>query len=498
MATLNLGKLKPTWKGAYSGATAYTVDDMVSYQGSSYINIQDSTGIDPLDNSYWELIADGANVLTTQGDLTTHDGVVTTRLAIGQEGEVLTAASGDATWAAANGYVGYKALDSNMEPVWGDPNAVNDYGADGKYPWLADYANNWIPQHPIPLGSGNCGPVMRTHKNYGPYRRIFWLNENHELVCRGKDDYFWSGRNGGERHNTGIGVAISAEFGGLKAGEYFVRTWGEQQTFFALTNLGNVFSAGENSEGELGLGDTTHRYMWNKIPYLGPDATLSGLDCKIACLSLSTEGNGQYSGEIGVFAIDVHGRLWAWGDNTSGKLGIGHANNTTVPTHVTALTDVVMVSSAYHTTYFVTKENGGRLYTCGGSPHGVRAGLADSTTPVADATMTGNVWQIILNDHAHYTTAWTTRYSNGFVLKDNGELWTIGANQYGMRGNGNTTESAAWERTGGSLTFAYVKLVGISAYGGAGAIGGTPNSPNGKIYHWGYNGYGACGTGNTS
>ena len=54
MATINLGNIKFKWQGAYNGATAYTVDDVVSYNGSSYICIANSTGNLPTDTSYFE------------------------------------------------------------------------------------------------------------------------------------------------------------------------------------------------------------------------------------------------------------------------------------------------------------------------------------------------------------------------------------------------------------------------------------------------------------
>ncbi len=44
MATINLGAIKFNWKGAYAGGTAYTVDDVVSSGGSSYVCILASTG----------------------------------------------------------------------------------------------------------------------------------------------------------------------------------------------------------------------------------------------------------------------------------------------------------------------------------------------------------------------------------------------------------------------------------------------------------------------
>ncbi len=45
------------WRGAYSGATTYVVDDVVSYNGSSYINILASTGNLPTNTTYFSIVA---------------------------------------------------------------------------------------------------------------------------------------------------------------------------------------------------------------------------------------------------------------------------------------------------------------------------------------------------------------------------------------------------------------------------------------------------------
>ncbi len=50
-----VGGLVP--KGAYSGGTAYSVGDSVSYNGSSYVCITASTGNLPTDTAYWQLVA---------------------------------------------------------------------------------------------------------------------------------------------------------------------------------------------------------------------------------------------------------------------------------------------------------------------------------------------------------------------------------------------------------------------------------------------------------
>jgi hypothetical protein len=46
-----------TWMGAYSGSTVYAVNDAVSYNGSSYICISPTTGHDPTNGTYWNLMA---------------------------------------------------------------------------------------------------------------------------------------------------------------------------------------------------------------------------------------------------------------------------------------------------------------------------------------------------------------------------------------------------------------------------------------------------------
>ena len=88
MATLNLGNIKFNWKGAYAGGTAYVVDDVVSYSGSSYICKLASTGNLPTVTTYWNQMSaagtDGTDIgttLTTQGDILYRDGSGLQRLA---------------------------------------------------------------------------------------------------------------------------------------------------------------------------------------------------------------------------------------------------------------------------------------------------------------------------------------------------------------------------------------------------------------------------------
>ena len=107
MATLNLGRIKPVFRGAYNNGTAYVVDDIVTSGGSSYICIQASTGNAVSNATYWTLMAEGGDVastLTTQGDILYRDGSGLQRLAAGTSGQVLQTggAGANPSWTAVS------------------------------------------------------------------------------------------------------------------------------------------------------------------------------------------------------------------------------------------------------------------------------------------------------------------------------------------------------------------------------------------------------------
>ena len=96
MATVNIGNIKFTWKGAYNASTAYVIDDVVSYNGSSYVCIQATTGNLPTVTAYWEQMsqkgtdADLINITgTVQGDIYYNNGSAIARLGAGTSGQAL-------------------------------------------------------------------------------------------------------------------------------------------------------------------------------------------------------------------------------------------------------------------------------------------------------------------------------------------------------------------------------------------------------------------------
>ena len=100
MATVNLGRIKPVFRGAYSGSTAYVVDDIVTSCGSSYICIQaHGAGTQAVTvTAYWSVLAstgtDVGATITTEGDILYRDGSGLQRLAKGTGEQTLKMNSG--------------------------------------------------------------------------------------------------------------------------------------------------------------------------------------------------------------------------------------------------------------------------------------------------------------------------------------------------------------------------------------------------------------------
>ena len=106
VTTVNLGKIRINWRGAWTTGASYTVNDAVSYGGSSYVCITANTAGSSFssDSGYWNLMAQGATVNTTAGDITYRDVSQDARLSIGSAGQVLT-------------------VGTNGLPQWSNPNA---------------------------------------------------------------------------------------------------------------------------------------------------------------------------------------------------------------------------------------------------------------------------------------------------------------------------------------------------------------------------------------
>jgi hypothetical protein len=106
----NLGKIRFTYKGAYSGATEYQLNDVVKYQGSSYVYINQvaGSGNNPGNTTYWSKMTDGIDpTLGTTGTFLQTDGTSLSFQPVSQvpsqgthSGKLLTTNGSTASWTA--------------------------------------------------------------------------------------------------------------------------------------------------------------------------------------------------------------------------------------------------------------------------------------------------------------------------------------------------------------------------------------------------------------
>ena len=120
------------WRGVWSGATAYLIDDVVNHNESSYVLVVNTdTGTVPGTNpAIWNVVSQGdpQAVLLAQGDLLTRDATQHVRLATGSAGQYLKSDGTDPSWSnldpdafpAQTGKDGWILTTDGTNVVWSD------------------------------------------------------------------------------------------------------------------------------------------------------------------------------------------------------------------------------------------------------------------------------------------------------------------------------------------------------------------------------------------
>ena len=179
MATLNLGRLKPVFRGAWNNATAYNVDDIVVRTNESYISIQAGSNQDPASASaYWTKIAakgsDGTDLGATLANkeiaFKTNAGALD-GIPIGTAGQFLKVNSG------ATGYE-YGAVSSDfvkLASATGN-NSANEISIDGFY--STDYLRYVLYGRDVKTGSSGDDLNFRVNQSGSANGSSVYVNTN--------------------------------------------------------------------------------------------------------------------------------------------------------------------------------------------------------------------------------------------------------------------------------------------------------------------------------
>ena len=113
-----------------------------------------------------------------------------------------------------------------------------------------------------------------------------------------------------------------------------------------LDSEGNVFSVGNNEQGQLGLGHNTNQNELNKIPNIPPIQVIS-------CVNASC------------YLVDFEGNLWSFGNNDEGQLGHGDKTIKNVPKKVNTLKDIQQISCGCSGHHFFAKNSQNQIFAFG-------------------------------------------------------------------------------------------------------------------------------------
>jgi alpha-tubulin suppressor-like RCC1 family protein len=262
---------------------------------------------------------------------------------------------------------------------------------------------------------------------------------------------------------------------------------------WALFDNGNLYTWGYNAYGQLGVGNTTDRFV----------PTLSNTG--VTKVYSHGSNNHRTDGYVRLFILKG-GELYGCGYNAFGQLGIGNTTNQTSWTKITAAGTnprSVWNLGNYTGCLFVEKSDGS-IWTAGYGGYG-QLGLNNTTQTTSTLTNTGTRWnngdtsmriQNMEGGFGYNDGNTQFEHVNITMFLDNGSvsrIVTAGANNWGNIGDTTNVD----------------KLIPIVPTGFSGRVrkmirvGDGPGGvwilkTDGTLWNWGYNAYGQLDRGNTT
>lgn len=307
---------------------------------------------------------------------------------------------------------------------------------------------------------------------------------------------------------TGLGTAsnglrspqpmiISPEY--VVAGEYAVKVFLQHRSMFILSNEGNLYATGENTNGQLGLGFSGGITVFPRKVAI--DTATHGAVIDFAVSQGSNIANQTYC-----IAVTQDGSVFAWGYNLTGQLGNGTLVAITTPTNITAISNVsnAIEGRVFDKCYaggvpgycFVIERVTKTVYASGYNGYG-NLGLNNGNANVSWFTVLPTVAgapttadEIYTSGGTNPTISASTHNRATSFIRLNGEIYSTGSDINGETGRG----SAGTNRASFGIITGLTNIVDLSVsngFGGATSSGTgmsvAARDSTGDFWVWGNN-----------
>ena len=178
-------------------------------------------------------------------------------------------------------------------------------------------------------------------------------------------------------------------------------------------------------------------------------------------------------GSFHTITVSNDGILHSFGQNSQGQLGLGHNNDVSLPTPISNLPKISVISCGGDFTFCVNYE--GFLWSFGSNDRG-QLGTGNTTTYF-------NVPQIILDIPPVHSVS--CGFTHTLIITTDSNLWSCGNNGYGQLCLGNEKSQSKPQKT----SFSNISKISCGFHHS------LFQNDNGEIFACGYNQYGQCGLG---
>lgn len=322
---------------------------------------------------------------------------------------------------------------------------------------------------------------------------------NSRLIIQKDDGYLYgAGYNGNGHLGTG-NTTNATSFTRLDAfGTNPINVWVLGNTYgcmFVQKSDGTLWACGYNGFGELGVGNTTATIHPTDVTsaWLGGYVNPEILDLTGAFGYYNTAAGGE-SACVMLIDTGTSKVIKTCGVGTYGTLGNGGTANISLPYTVSLPADVEeLVVGSLGSVYARLSDN--RLYVWGRNTVG-QLGIGNTTQQNSPVAGPINCARLPMKSYEAHTYGYVVTM---FYVATTGELYATGQAAQGQGGNGGAANLTAWTKvlvpTSSSNTFKMVAHWETSANGGSIIVGIRDDN---KIFAWGFNGHNGVRSGNTS